>query len=43
MVRINTIDLYLNYDSIFAKRINFANIICMCLADEMVINGDLTK
>lgn len=42
MARINTINLYLNYDSSLAKCINFADLICLCLTDKSVLNGDLT-
>ncbi len=42
MMRNSGINLYLNYDSSFVKKDNFACLICLCLADNKDLNGDLT-
>ena len=42
MMRINNINLYLNYDSSLAKCTDFACFICSCLIDEKALNGSLT-
>ena len=42
MMRNSIINLYLNYDSSFAKKDCFAYLICLCLANKRVLNGDLT-
>ena len=42
-MRVNDINLYLNYDSSFAKCFDFVCFIPCCLIDKKVkINGDLT-
>lgn len=42
MMRNSIYNLYLNYDSSFAKKDNFAYLVCLCLVDKMDLNGDLT-